>query len=270
MPDLTGASDQGVVVDIGRMPVRLRTENAAFLDVVQQRYGEFLSSRPEAEIDLTFDLVAAGPISPEDEIRVMREGSRWRAERADFRLDWDSESKRGLVRQSVNPYSVDGALRILHSLVLADQGGFLLHAASGVRNGRAFLFFGPSGAGKTTMTRLAPPDVHLLSDEISYVRQEEATYVAHGTPFSGELAKPGKNISAPVAAFYHLVKAPANRVAPMQSADAVRALLESVLFFAEDPHLVKLIFRSVCDLVGKLPVYRLEFVPDRTAWDLIQ
>jgi len=56
----------------------------------------------------------------------------------------------------------------------------------------------------------------------------------------------------------------------MKQADAARALLESVLFFAEDPDLVKLVFTSVCDLVGQLPLYRLEFVPDKSLWDLIQ
>jgi hypothetical protein len=48
-----------------------------------------------------------------------------------------------------------------------------VHAASAVRNGRAFVFAGISGTGKTTISRLAPPDVTLLTDEISYVRAEE-------------------------------------------------------------------------------------------------
>jgi hypothetical protein len=61
-------------------------------------------------------------------------------------------------------------LRILHSLILARTGGFLVHAASAVRHGWAFVFAGISGTGKTTLARLAPPDVTLLTDEISYLR----------------------------------------------------------------------------------------------------
>ncbi len=76
------------------------------------------------------------------------------------------------MRQNANPYSLDSVLRIVHSLILAERGGFLLHAASAICDGRACLFSGVSGAGKTTMTRLAPPDVTLLTDEISYVRPE--------------------------------------------------------------------------------------------------
>ena len=92
-------------------------------------------------------------------------------------------SGRGEIRQSANPYSIDAALRILHSLILARQGGLLVHAASAVRNGRAFLFAGVSGAGKTTISRLAPADVTLLTDEISYLRRNGQGYVAYGTPF---------------------------------------------------------------------------------------
>ncbi len=91
-------------------------------------------------------------------------------ERGDFRAEWDPETKRGWVRTSVNQYSIDGVLRILHSLILAREGGLLVHGASAVRNGRAFVFAGISGAGKTTISLLAPPDVTLLTDEISYIR----------------------------------------------------------------------------------------------------
>ena len=91
-------------------------------------------------------------------------------ERGDFRARWDPRTGRGSVRQNANPYSLDSVLRILHSLILAERGGFLLHSASAICDGRAYLFSGVSGAGKTTMTRLAPPDITLLTDEISYLR----------------------------------------------------------------------------------------------------
>jgi hypothetical protein len=108
-----------------------------------------------------------------EDVTVRRDAGRWVMERGDFRAEWDPQCRRGWVRQSANPYAIDGVLRILHSLILAREGGFLVHAASAVRNGRAFLFSGVSGAGKTTISRLAPPDVVLLTDEISYVRRKD-------------------------------------------------------------------------------------------------
>ena len=122
----------------------------------------------------------------------------------DFRAEWDPIARLGRIRQSANPYSLDTVLRIVHTLVLAREGGFVVHASSAVRNGEAFLFAGVSGAGKTTISRLAPPDAHVLTDEISYVRKEADGYFAYGTPFAGDLARPGENLRAPLAAVYLL------------------------------------------------------------------
>src|SRR5207248_6351235 len=138
------------------------------------------------------------------DVSVRLESGRWIMERGDFYAEWDLERRQGWVRQTANPYAIDAVLRILHSLIMARQGGFLVHAASAVRNGRAFLFAGVSGAGKTTISRLAPNDVTLLTDEVSYIRPGSQQYYAYGTPFAGELAKVGENTSAPVAVLYLL------------------------------------------------------------------
>src|ERR1700681_1601733 len=177
-------------VEIGGVPIALSTCDEGFLDLLRQRYDGFLSfSRPEFKLE--FDLTSAGPVS-DDDVRVRRAGEEWLIERGDFQARWDPRTGRGSVRQNANPYSLDSVLRILHSLILAQRGGFLLHAASTICDGRACLFSGVSGAGKTTMTRLAPPDVTLLTDEISYLRPTVDGYSAFGTPFSGELAKAGE------------------------------------------------------------------------------
>jgi hypothetical protein len=256
------------VVEIGGIPIALRTDDQGFLKLLRQRYAGFLSSsQPELELD--FDLIKPGPGSDED-VRISRQGAEWLLERGDFRARWDPLTGRGRVRQSPNPYALDSVLRILHSLVLSARGGFLLHAGSGICEERAYLFSGVSGAGKTTMTRLAPPGVTLLSDEISYVRPSPAGYFAYGTPFSGELAKAGENTMAPVSALFFLEKGPENRVEELAPAEAVRRLMRNILFFAEDPELVEKLLATACDFVQTVPVRRLTFYPDSRVWDEIR
>ncbi len=255
-------------VEIGGIPIALATSDDAFLDLLCQRYEGFLSSsRPECELE--FDLVSTGSAS-DDDVHVRREGDEWLIERGDFRAHWDPRTGRGAVRQIANPYSLDSVLRILHSLILAGRGGFLLHAASAICDGRSYLFSGVSGAGKTTMTRLAPAGVTLLTDEISYLRPGAGGYSAFGTPFAGELARSGENCSAPVAALFFLEQGPSNQVGELSPAEAVRRLMRNIQFFAEDHNLVERLFATACDFVDTVPVRRLTFYPDARVWDEIR
>ncbi len=259
-----------VVIAIGGVPVRVNTTERDFLEMLQDRYAGFLSAQSDAEFDFDVDLSPPAFADPDADVSVTYRSGRWLLERGDFRAEWEPSARHGWIQQRANPYSIDAVLRIVHTLVLARQGGFLLHSASAVRNGKAFLFAGVSGAGKTTISRLAPADATLLTDEISYVRKQDAGYVAFGTPFTGELAKLGENTSAPVAALYLLAQGPENRIEPVAVADAGRELLANMLFFAEDQEMVHSAFQAACDFVHRVPVYRLTFVPDARVWEMIQ
>jgi hypothetical protein len=263
----TGARHTAVV-EIGHIPISLSTSSVEFSNLLRQRYSGFLSeSRPQSE----FSIDLADQIPPsDDDVRVWREGAEWGIERGDFRARWDPRSGRGRVEQDLNPYSLDTVLRIVHSLILAGRGGFLLHAASAICDGRAYLFSGVSGAGKTTMTRLAPTDVTLLTDEISYVRPGADGYMAFGTPFAGELAKAGENCAAPISALFLLEKGPENRVAELPASESVSRLLRNILFFAEDPELVEKLLDTAIDFASRVPIRRLTFYPDTKVWDTVR
>ncbi len=260
-----------VAVEIGGMPIRMRTDDAAFLALLEKRYAGFV--RPAGNSCLALDVNVIHPervVSRAEELRVWREGGVWRLERGDFRAEWDPELGRGKILQSLSPYAIDSVLRIVHTLIQAKEGGFLLHGASAIRNRRAFVFSGVSGAGKTTISRLAPADSVLLTDEISYIRRQGDAYFACGTPFAGELARLGANQAAPIERLYFLAKGPENRIDPIEMADALRMLLRNILFFADDADLVKMVFRSACEFLGRVPAFRLTFYPDERVWDLIQ
>lgn len=263
------AAAHDIIIGIGGVPVKVRCESPQFLRMLETRYSGFLSPESDSVIELDVDLVPPRKITDEEDISVRFKSGRWLIERGDLRAELEPELHRGRVVQSANPFAIDTVLRIIHSLVLARAGGLLVHAASCLRNGKAFLFAGVSGAGKTTISSLAPADATLLTDEISYLQRNENGFVAHGTPFAGELARPGENVDAPLAALYLLRQGPQNAIEPIRESDAVRRLLENVLFFARDPDLVDLVFKSACDLVQTVPVLQLTFVPDNIVWDLI-
>ena len=102
-------------------------------------------------------------------------------------------------------------LRILHSLVLTEEGRFSGACSQCDSETVApFCFLESPAPGRPQFSRLAPPDVTVLTDEISYVRKCDGVYRAFGTPFAGELARIGENVAAPIAALFFLDKGPAN------------------------------------------------------------
>ncbi len=270
------------VVEIGGVAIVLQTSSLPFARMVEERYSGFVTrgSSEERSNNILFDIeLLESPVrrldeyeaEPEqdDDLEVVCEHGVWRMQRGDFSALWDSATGRGQIQQDANPYSLDSVLRIVHSLVLAQQGEFLVHAASAVRNDLAFLFAGVSGAGKTTISRLAPRDTTLLTDEISYVRKDGLGYRAHGTPFAGELARLGANCSAPLQALYLLSQGPENRIEEVPPASAAQALMRNILFFARDADLVQCVFEGACEFVNRVPVRRLTFRPEEAVWDLI-
>lgn len=266
-----------VTVEIGGIPILLQPSDPKFCDVLESRYESFATrnafsanASTDAACRFEIDLDPRGRAS-DDDARVTRDAQLWHFRRGDFDATWNPRTGHGRIAQCPSPYAIDTVLRITHSLVLAEQGGFLLHAASAIRNNRAFLFAGVSGAGKTTISRLAPPDATVLTDEISYVRRTlNKNYVAFGTPFAGELARVGANTSAPLEALYLLVQGPEIRIAPISRIDAARAIMRHVLFFAEEEDLVARVFDSVLEFVSRVQVAQLIFTPDARAWELIR
>ena len=255
---------------IGGIAVRLLCQDHSFACLVRKRYASFLGSCDDEAAELTVNLLSQGERGPDADLEVFYRSGIWHIQRGDFRAEWNPRSRRGAVWQARSPYSIDSVLRILHTLILSEQGGFLLHAASVIRNGQALLFAGKSGAGKTTMCRLAPSDSILLTDEISFVRPVGSTYCAFGTPFYGELAVPGKNTFAPVAALYLLEHAPEDQVDNVSPRQALTQFLRNVLLFAHESESVHRVFASAFDLISRVPIRRLRFAPTPGVWTALE
>jgi hypothetical protein len=266
---MTATQRSSVVVEIGGLPIALHCEDPAFTRLVTERYAGYVGHSIRAAFDFDIEVGPPGDGSGDEDLSVKWNSGCWLMERGDFRAEFNPATARGRIQQTINPYSLDSVLRIVHTLLLARRGGFLVHASSAIRNGRAFLFPGVSGAGKTTIARLAPPDAALLTDEISYVIPQDGAYFAVGTPFFGELARVGENLRAPIECVYLLAKGSENKIEPVVGAEAVRGLLGNILFFARDPEFVKQVFDAAVDFAGRVPVRRLTFAPDARVWNLI-
>jgi len=251
------SSGQQFELSIGRIPLRLHVSDARMLSEASERYQAFASSQEEPFAIHLKNSFSANGGSPEFAYDFEAQTAALRA--------FSAESQ---FIGAKNAYALDSLLRILLSWVLLRHTGFLLHAATVVRNGRAYVFTGSSGAGKSTVASLSPPG-SVLTDEISLLRRENGEWRAYGTPFWGEFRAAGSNSSAPVAGIFGLRQAGENRVEALGPVGLLRNILPNVLFFsgeaAANQRLLEILGQAVKEISG----YHLAFRKDKTFWEAL-
>lgn len=250
-----GPSVVELPIEIGKVTLNLKFADIARFECAGKRYNTFLST-DKTGLPVLVDLQCEG--GPEGHA---------------FSYDLDgatvhlSEDQAEFQRVP-HEYSLDSLIRILLSKLLLDRNGFLLHAASVLLDGRAHVFTGRSGAGKSTVASLSPTG-SVLTDEISLLRCEETRWQAFGTPFWGEFRAGDTNCSAPISGIYSLIQSQQDRLERISPRDALRVLLPNVLFFSSRKQDNEQLLRILTDIVEAIPVYQLYFRRHAAFWKVI-
>jgi hypothetical protein len=104
MPDVEAVCRQtDVVVEIGGLPIRFRSSDPTFLDLIQQRYAGYVNPAGDARFEFDVELAPPGTESGDEEVQVTWEAGRWLMQRGDFRAEWDPSTSRGRIQQTINP-----------------------------------------------------------------------------------------------------------------------------------------------------------------------
>jgi hypothetical protein len=149
------------------------------------------------------------------------------------------------------------------------RGGFILHSAGLAREGKAYLFFGHSGAGKTTVCSLSP-EAELLSDDLVLVLRSGDQFVASTTPFQGTLSQGAKcRRTFPLAGAFRLRQSSEVRVAPMPLGLAVGTILSCCPFVSEPGKRSGLLLPLVENFCRTLPVNELFFRKESSFWGVV-
>ena len=258
-----------LLITIGDLPVLIQTQSPELMTGLRRRFEGFTDAGSTAPVLRLQIEVGSSGRSFGKPITVRRAGNRYQIARDDFTAELSLDLGTGVVRQLPMEWITDTVLRAAHTLLLARVGGFLLHASSILRDGTSQVFTGLSGAGKTTIASLRPSNSLLLSDEISYIRERDGCFIAFGTPFYGELARPGDNVSAPVSALYFLEKGHSNATAPMPVRECARRFMRNVLFFSPEREMAAAVFATACRFMETVPCRRLTFSPDPSVFEVL-
>lgn len=165
------------------------------------------------------------------------------------------------------PMALCSLLRIAFAQAALMHSAVSLHSSVVLDAGRAVMFMGSSGTGKSTHSRLWIENIEgvgLLNDDNPIVRIINGGPVAYGSPWSGKTPC-YRNESAPVAAMVRLVQAPENRFERKHDVEAFSLLLPGCSVLKSDDSL----YGSLCDTLVALTemvcVGEMRCLPDKEA-----
>jgi hypothetical protein len=150
---------------------------------------------------------------------------------------------------------------------------FLVHSCGVINDGWGYLFVGPSEAGKSTIAGLSQ-NFHVLNDEINIIDLSTETPTLEGTPFNGlyRVKKMGK---APLKGIFILHKSAFHSVEKITGGKAIKPLANEIIpLIGLKEELSSHTYMEMMDaakkIYDKVPVYKLNFLPDSGFWKLIK
>lgn len=162
------------------------------------------------------------------------------------------------------------ALMIAYMLSTCGNGTLLIHASAVVYAGRAYLFQGKSGTGKSTHAALWTRNVagaQLLNDDNPVIRAaaDGLTAMAYGSPWSGKTSC-YRNLAAPIGALVRIVRDSENflrRLDPLRGYASLTASIFFMPFLSEELRGIR--HRAIERLAMTIPCCEMHCRPDADA-----
>lgn len=164
-------------------------------------------------------------------------------------------------------FGLDNALMVLFSYATAALGTLEMHASVVSNGGKAYLFLGKSGTGKSTHSRLwleNVPGTELVNDDNPVMRvQDDGVYV-YGSPWSGKTPC-YRNVCFPAGAVVRISRAKVNRVTPLPAPQAYASLAASCSGFRPERAIADGLHATISTIIGSVPCFVLDCLPDPEA-----
>ncbi|MCM3749141.1 hypothetical protein M3223_17425 [Paenibacillus pasadenensis] len=147
--------------------------------------------------------------------------------------------------------------------------GLLIHSSCVVENGKAWLFVGHSGAGKSTVTELSAPRP-ILSDEATLLLLgPDGKVTIQDSPLRSENEERGEVSACELGGIHFLIQSADVRRDPVSKVETLVGLMDKVFYWKHNKlETAKMI--AVCrEVVQRTPAYNLYFQKNDTFWGQI-
>lgn len=170
--------------------------------------------------------------------------------------------------EAVKAYMESGFLFYMYLLQFS---GLMLHASAVVYEGKAYLFSGPSGVGKSTHTdfwkKSFGEKVLIINDDKPALRHLDGCWYVYGTPWSGKHGI-NQNIKVPLAGICFLKQGLQNHIRRLTAAEAVPQMFMQTNFPLKKKENMHRLLSAIEALVQQIPIYELENLPVQAAAQL--
>ena len=171
-----------------------------------------------------------------------------------------------------NLFQISTALMMMFTYNSALRETMLMHSSVVRHNGKANMFLGTSGTGKSTHSRLWLNHIEgtdLINDDNPVIRLEDVgdgnrKLFVYGSPWSGKTPC-YRNIKVEVRAIVRLSQAPKNDINPLQGLNAYASILASASCIRWDRHIMDKITATASSIAMEVPCYDLKCLPDADA-----
>lgn len=147
----------------------------------------------------------------------------------------------------------------------------ILHSSFISWEGTGILFSAPSGTGKSTQAGLwqKHAGADILNGDRACIRRTAEGWRAYGMPYAGS-SDIFRNESVPLGAIVILRQAPENRIRRVGPREAFGSLMPEFSIHRWDAEFMNRALDLVSELLGRIPVYLLECLPDADAVRVLQ
>lgn len=165
-------------------------------------------------------------------------------------------------------YTFNAAVDFCFLLSTAEHDTVLTHSSAVVYKGKAYIFLGKSGTGKSTHSRMwleALEDVVLMNDDHPVIRLgSDGTPVAYGSPWSGK-THCYKNMSAPLGGIIRIARATHNNAVRLKPIQSYASFMTSCSGMTWERSLADGRDRTMQGIISRTPCWVMECLPDHDA-----
>ena len=160
------------------------------------------------------------------------------------------------------------AVSLCFHLASSTYNTLLLHASAVEYNGRAYLFLGKSGTGKSTHSRMwlkAIDRVTLMNDDHPIIRVwDNGDIIAYGSPWSGK-TRCYKNIDAPLGGIIRIVRAMHNKAIRLSPIQSYASIMTSCGGMVWEKELADGRDTTIQQIISRIPCWNMECLPNEEA-----